>query len=146
MGNLYGSLKVSLLTDRGQKPVQATHLCYTHLEFLNDSSVYLGECSPLGKYSVDTAGTQLGMFKGCPPVIVLDTPKDFMKTKDRDAPKIVGSCHDIPIELSNQTLRSLCLGLLVLVFGGLFVFGILLLYSHKDSTNEAITQPSLSEH
>ena len=132
-------LDVSLQTDRGRKPVQGTHLCFTHLVFLDNTSVYLGECAPAGMYSVETGGIQVGVFKGCPSSIVFEAPA--VKDKDKDGRKVVGSCHDIPIELSNKALRILFIGLCVVVFGGLFIFGVLKIFNQTDSSNEAIIQP-----
>ena len=133
-------MKISLLTEPAKKPIRSTHVCFTHLEFLKNSCAYLGECAPAGKYGIELAGRQVAEFKGCQSQFVLSVPKDFWEDKDSIPPKILGSCHAVPIRISNATLRILFTGLFILVFGGIFIFGVLLFYSHRDSSEESIYQ------
>lgn len=138
MGNLWGHLKVELQTPLGQKPVNHTDICLTTLHTQDDSSVYFGQCSLLGTYAIETkTGVKLGEFKGCPETISIPFPKG---SGNKDEMLVNGNCQYVPIPLSNTALKFIVGACLALIFGSLFMLGIVDLYKHSDSTNEAIIQ------
>ena len=139
MGNLFGRLKVNLHTDTGSAPVKHDRTCYTKLRFQKALSVYIGECARNGTYVINSVdGADVGSFKGCPSSMTFQAPAELVDGKEKDS-TVRGTCHDAPINLSNTIWRIIIVSICVVVFGSLFMFGILLIYNHKDSSNTSIT-------
>ena len=60
--------------------------------------------------------------------------------RKKDEMLVNGNCQHVPIPLSNTALKFIVGACFVLIFGSFFMLGIVDLYKHSDSTNEAIIQ------
>jgi len=162
MGQLFGSLAVSQYLERGDAPPPTDGTCLVTLHQKKaGTSAWLGACSQGSVYEVDYDAVGLGYFKGCPGDIKLTaqpggggssptlppsgssptaTPSSALPP-GRHPPardSVDGSCHRVPLGLSNNALRLLVTVLIVVIVGGVFAGGMMVLYRHNDSTNTPI--------
>lgn len=153
MGQLFGSLAVSEYLERGNAPPPTDGTCLVTLhQEKAGTSAWLGACAQSSVYEVDYDALSLGYFKGCPGDIKLTaqpggggssptpTPSSALPPGShlpaRDS--VDGSCHRVPLGLSNNALRFLVTALIVVIVGGVFAGGMMVLYRHNDSTNTPI--------
>ena len=154
MGQLFGSLTVAEYLERGDAPPPTNGTCLVTLHQKKaGTAAWLSACSPNSVYEVDYGALGLGYFKGCPGDIKLAaqpggggpppstaTPSSGLSPGRRPPARdsVDGSCHRVPLALSNNALRLLVTVLIVVIVGGVFAGGMMALYRHKDSTNTPI--------
>ena len=148
MGNLSGSLKMSLFTPEGRQVKTSDQLCLIKMSAGSDNCVYIGECVSDGDYEVTKDQHLVGFFTGCPSAFTLT--RNRLPPYQPDAPgcktstipcshSVEGSCSSVRLAVSNSVLISIAATLVILVVGFILTRVLFSIYNSKDSTNTPIT-------
>lgn len=161
MGQLYGSLRVSKYTAKGDQPVADDAICFTNLNEPNlGASVSFKACALNERHDVSYDGNPYGYYYGCPDSIkgLRDPPKLSAPGKGHhpsgpsgpsEAPvvpppihfhpdEVTGWCIRIPLRVSTTIFRGIVITIVTIIIGYIFVSSLMTFYNHSDSTNTNI--------